>query len=101
VVIKTKKEVVELWLRDVPPDKVFWFRDGRMVKNLDELDTTLGEMPEETFYCHVTGGKNDFSNWVSDVVGDVTLANQFQKATTQAATARRVETRLNWIETRL
>jgi len=35
MVTKTKKEVAELWLRDVPPDKVFWFHDGRMAKNLD------------------------------------------------------------------
>jgi hypothetical protein len=97
MVTKTKKEVAELWLRDVPLDEVFWFHDGGMVKNLDELATTLREMPEETFHYHVMGDKNDFSNWVRDVIGDVTLANQLQKATTQATAARRVETRLNWL----
>jgi hypothetical protein len=97
MVTKTKKEVAELWLRDVPPDKVFWFHDDRMVKNLGELATTFREMPEETFHYHVMEDKNDFSNWVRDVIGDVTLANQLQKATTQATAAHRVETRLNWL----
>jgi len=101
MVTKTKKEVAGLWLRDVPPDKVFWFHDGRMVKNLNELATTLREMPEETFHYHVTGDKNDFSNWVRNVIGDVTLANQLQKATAQATAARRVEMRLNWLRARL
>ncbi len=101
MVIKIKKEVAELWLRDVPQDKVFWFHDGKVVKNLDELATTLREMTEETFQYHATGDKNDFSNWVRDVVGDVTLANQLQKATIQATAARKVETRLNWLRARL
>jgi len=101
MITKTKKEVVELWLKDVPPDKVFWFHDGRRVKNLDELATTLREMPEETFHYHVTADKNDFGNWVRDVIGDVTLANELQKATTQARAARRVEMRLNWVKAKL
>jgi hypothetical protein len=50
MVTKTKKEVAELWLRDVPLDKVFWFHDGRMLKNVGELATALREMPEETFH---------------------------------------------------
>ena len=101
MVIKTKKEVAELWLRDVRHDKMFWFHDGRMVKNLDELATTLREMAEETFHSHVAEDKNDFSHWVRDVIGDVTLANQLQKATTQATSARRVEMRLNWVKAKL
>lgn len=60
MVTKTKKELAELWLRDVPQDKVFWFHGGRMAKNLDELSTTLREMPEETFQYHATGGKKRF-----------------------------------------
>lgn len=98
---KTKKEQGELWLRDVQQDKVFLFHNGKAVKNLGELATTLREMPEETFHYHATGAKNDFSNWVRDVIGDVTLANQLQKATTQTTAVRRVETRLNWLKAKL
>jgi hypothetical protein len=101
MVTKTKKELAELWLRDVPQDKVFWFHDGRMAKNLDELATTLREMTEETFQYHATGDENDFSKWVRDVIGDVTLVNQLQKATTHTTAARRVEMRLNWLRARL
>jgi hypothetical protein len=101
MVIKTKKEVAEMLLEDVLPDMVFWFHDGRMVKNLDELATTLREMTEETFYYYVTGGKNDFGNWVRDVIGDLILTRQWKKATTQATAACRVETRLNWLRARL
>jgi len=72
-----------------------------MAKSLDELATTLREMAEVTFHYHVTGDKNDLSNWVGDVIGHLTLTGQLRKATTQATAARRVEMRLNWIKTRL
>lgn len=98
---KIEKTTVELWLRDVGQDKVFWFHDGRTAKNLDELASMLRGIGEETFQHHVLAGHNDFSNWVKDVIEDITLANQLQKATTQAAAARRVEMRLDWLKAKL
>ncbi|MFP3879592.1 MAG: DUF5752 family protein [Dehalococcoidia bacterium] len=99
--VKIQKPIIELWLRDVPENKAFWFHNGRTAKNLAELASALREIREETFEHHVLGDRNDFSNWVKDVIGDVTLANQLQKAATQAAAARRVETRLDWLKARL
>jgi hypothetical protein len=96
-----KKGIAKSWLADVPVDKVFWCHDGRMVKNLEELAAALWEMSEETFRHHGTGDKNDFSNWVRDVIGDGTLANQLQKATTRTTAARKVETRLDWLKAKL
>ena len=101
MVAKINKEADKLWLRDVPHDKVFLFRDGRMVRNLDKLTTTLREKVEEMFKYLVAGDKDDFSNWVRDVIGDVTLANELQKATIQTTAAHRVDMRLNWLEARL
>lgn len=98
---KAEKEMARLWLGDVPPDKVFWFHDGRTVKNLDEFAKALLEIPEETFRHHVAKDKNDFTNWIRDVIGDVTLAKELRKAATQATAARKVETRLNWLRVRL
>ena len=46
-------------------------------------------------------GKSDFSNWVRDVIGDGTLANQLQKAMTETTAARKVEVRLDWLKARL
>ncbi len=90
----TKKGVTPAWLGDVPPDKVFWCHDGRVMKNLAELAAALLEMSEETFCYHVTKDKNDFHNWVRDVIGDVTLAKELQRTATRATAARKVELRL-------
>jgi hypothetical protein len=101
VVMVTNEEMYKSWLANVAQDKVFWRHDGVVVKNLDELAAALREMSEETFRYHATGDKNDFSNWVRDVIGDGTLANQLHKAMTQATAARKVETRLGWLKARL
>ena len=98
MVTKTEEEVATLWLNDVSHDKVFRFHDGRTVKNLAELATALSEIPEETFHHHVTVDKNDFSNWVRDVIGDVPLANQLKRVTTQTTTTRKVKARLDWLK---
>jgi len=95
------KETYRSWLSDVPDDKVFWRHDGGVIRNLEELATALRQMTEETFHYHATADKNDFSKWVRDVIGDVTLSNQLKKATTQSTAARRVEMRVNWLKARL
>jgi len=81
-------------LRDVPQDKVFWCHDGRVLKNLDELAAALQEMSEETYHNHVTAGKNDFSAWVWDVIGDRTLASELQRAVMRNSAAEVVKARL-------
>ena len=77
----TKKCMASLWLGNVPKDKVFVCYGGSVVKNMDELAAALRVMSTETFRYHVTGIKNDFSTWVRDVIGDVTLARQLQEVT--------------------
>lgn len=99
--VMIKKNVVRLWLENVPQDKVFLCHDGRVVRNMDELVAALRDMSEETFRYHATGEKNDFGAWVGDVVGDVTLANQLKKAADSATSARKAELRLAWLKQRL
>ncbi len=65
-------------LKDVPEDKVFWANDGGVIKNLRELAPALKKMHADTFSHHVNSEKNDFSNWVRDVVGDQELAEELK-----------------------
>ena len=90
----TIKKLNRSWLGDATDDKLFWCHDGRVLRNLDELAAALNEMAEETYLYHANIEKNDFSNWVRDVIGDATLAGQLTKAATQKAAARKVDMRL-------
>lgn len=81
----------EGYLADVPQEHVFWCCDGRILRNLRELCDALGAMSDEAFAYHVNAAKNDFHNWVKDVIKDETLAGDLLKAA-NAGTAVRVVT---------
>lgn len=70
------------YLADVPQEYVFWCCDGRILKNLRELCDALSAMSEDTFAYHVNAAKNDFHNWVKDIIKDDVLASNLLKAAT-------------------
>ena len=63
-------------LADCTPEKEFWVCDNRKLKNLNELATALKEMDDNVFAAHNNEEKKDFSNWVSNVLGDKKLAEE-------------------------
>jgi hypothetical protein len=90
----TKPEVKKL-LSDVPDDKRFWSCDGQLLRNMSELETYLKAISHDTFHYHVNESKNDFGNWVKDVMGDEKLAQALQKSKTQTQAARCVSDRVS------
>jgi hypothetical protein len=98
---KITKSVAVKMLGDVPGENWFWCYDGRVLKNLQELETALKEMGEETFRYHASEAKNDFSNWVKDVIGDEKLSGDLRKSTTGAQAAKKVADRIAWLKKKL
>lgn len=86
--------MAEKRLGDVEPEKRFWCHDGRVLKNLQELEMALREMSGETFRHHSSADRNDFANWVKDVIGDEELSRVLRKSVTQLQTAKRVADRI-------
>ena len=93
--------MAEKWLGDVPQEKQFWCRDGRILKNLLELEVALKQMTEETFQYHSNETKSDFSKWVRDVIGDEELSKNLQKSTTRLQAAKSVTDRVTWLNSRI
>ncbi|MBD3354834.1 hypothetical protein GF361_02525 [Candidatus Woesearchaeota archaeon] len=60
----------------IKPANYFILKDGTVIKNLFELSKQLDKMPEEVFSHHVNENRNDFYNWVKDVVKDKSLARK-------------------------
>lgn len=89
------KETADKLLGNVPSDKVFWLCDGQTLQNLGDLDRVLKGMKKEVFQHHVTKDKNDFKNWVNDIVGDTELAAKLDKAKTKSAITKAVKSRIN------
>ena len=97
---KITKSAAKKMLGNVPEEKVFWCSHGKVLKNMPELETALKEMSEETFSYHSNEIKNDFSNWVRDVIGDEKLAGDLWVSTTQAQAARSVSDRVAYLKRR-
>ncbi len=72
-----------------PDDKCFWTTDGKILKNLDELQMAFGTMGEEVFLHHVNQEKNDFADWVEQVLEDRACASALRKSK-EPATAKAV-----------
>lgn len=70
-------------LLNTAPDKRFWMRDGRVLKNLFELSRAFEEMSEDTYRYHANDSKNDFSNWVSGVFEEQKLAKRLGETKTK------------------
>ncbi|MBN2518101.1 MAG: hypothetical protein JXB14_04605 [Candidatus Altiarchaeota archaeon] len=58
------------------PDTFFYTRDGRVLKSLWELIAYLNECENESFEHHVNLDKNDFADWIRDVIRDEELAEE-------------------------
>lgn len=98
--VKYTRLVVENILANTPEDKRFWCHDGQEFRNLQELAAGLNVMTEETYAYHANETKNDFSNWMRDVIGDEVLSRQLLSAT-KAEAAKFVADRVAWLKGRL
>jgi len=94
------KEIAGKMLGEVPDGKQFYCADGRVIKNMSELELALKEMSEETFYYHSSETKTDFSNWVRDVIGDEKLSRDLQKSTDRAQAVKKVADRVAWLRSK-
>jgi len=91
---KLTREAAQKILSNTSAEKRFFCKDGQVMKNLTELEAALKEMNDETFRYHANEKKNDFSNWVKDVIGDDDLAKELRKCSTRARAAKVVSSRI-------
>ncbi len=66
----------------VDQEKAFYLSNGKVLNSLRALYDEIHHMPDVVFFHHVTPERNDFANWVKEVIGDKTLATKVAKAGT-------------------
>ena len=99
--VRVTKSIAAKRLGDVPEEKRFWCQDGQVLKSLPELESTLRGMGEDTFRHHASEARNDFSNWVKDVIGDDKLASDLGKSKTRMQAAKNVADRIAWLKNKI
>ena len=68
-------------LRDVPKRNSFKLHKTEIeINNLFELADALEIMSDESYNHHVSSSRNDFANWVRDIVKDEELSIALHKA---------------------
>jgi hypothetical protein len=100
-IVKISKEEANRRLGYVPDEKRFWCQDGKVVKSLKELEKALNDMSDETFHYHAGEGRNDFTSWIGDVVGDNKLANDLSKAKSRMQASKAVAQRISFLQSKL
>lgn len=84
--IKTKVNELNRLLKElkfyqnVSEEYSFYLKDGRIIRNLKELLDILKNIDKGTFKHHVNANKNDFSNWIKDVLNEHELAEKIKKS---------------------
>lgn len=63
----------------VDDGRFFYVSNGLVLKSLRELINALHSIPDEIFYFHVNSEKNDFANWVNDVLNRRDIADNIRK----------------------
>ena len=82
---KTKKII------NVSDEHCFWSCDGSIARNLEDLKNVLLKMDKKCFIYHVNKEKNDFANWVKEVLGDDSLSNKLRKIKTIKTTVKVID----------
>ena len=95
------KDSFEILISDVPNHKIFYCCDGSCFKNLEELQKALKKMNLETFKCHVNSKKNDFANWIYDVIGDINLSKNLREIFDSKIAAKKLKVRINYIKKKI
>jgi len=88
-------KTANVMVTDVPVEFVFYCNNGNVLRNMNELASELKSMSDETYSYHANMEKNDFMNWVRDIIKDETLAINLQKARSRSQAARAVTDRVN------
>jgi len=70
----------------------FWVHNGPIIRDLRELHEAIRDtMTDEQFTHHVSKEKNDFAQWVADVLEDDTCAKALRRVRTRKSTQKALE----------
>lgn len=86
------------FLENVPEKYAFYLRDGRKLLNLRQLAAALADMEYYVWQHHVGAGRNDFHNWIRDIVLDLELAQRILTARSSSEAEAIVKQRIAELE---
>lgn len=95
------KQDSERLLASVPEEYTFKCQGGRILRNMQELAEALATMTDDTFAFHSNVERNDFSNWVRDIIEDEKLARDLKKSPDKTQASKAVQERITFLTSKL
>jgi len=95
--MRLNKKLAKKILKNVNKKNKFFCSNGEVFSNLDDLKKGLEKMDNKTFLHHARKGKNDFSNWIKECIGDVRLADGLV-GLNKKSSSKKIESRITYIE---
>jgi hypothetical protein len=80
------------------PEEMFMTNDGRSIRNLWELKHFLETALDHSINYHFHGNRNDFHEWVREVIMDIELADLIWKAGCREEILEHVSERISYLE---
>jgi len=96
----TAKEAEHI-LRDVKGKAVFQLHMGASINSLKDLAEALDIMASKTYGHHVTSSRNDFANWIREVLDDEDLADAVKKCKGKESVLKKIDERIEALEYKL
>ncbi len=95
--MKLNKKLAERILDNVKEENRFYCNDGKSFSNLYDLQKEIMDMDDDIFSHHSEQGRNDFSNWVQDCLGDSKLAEELI-GLDKRSSLKKIGARISYIE---
>ncbi len=97
MVRKLTSQVAQQLLADVDERVSFYVSDEITIRNLSELYDVLVSMSDEQFAHYRNNEKNDFYQWVYNIINDKMLANELARAKSKQTTLKRIKARVAFL----
>jgi hypothetical protein len=82
----------------ISPEQYFYVSDGSVLKSLNDFVLKMKNISSDSFAHHVNAEKNDFANWIREVLKDGKLALSVSKAKSPTDVLSAIQKRLSSIE---
>lgn len=81
----------------VPEPVGFWLCTNKKLLTLKELALALEDITDDVFRYHVNRDKNDFENWIRDIIQDKELAREISRIKTKETLTRKIFERVDML----
>ena len=95
--MRLNKKLAKKIIGNVNKENKFFCSNEEVFSNLKNLKKGIEKMDNKIFSHHAQKGKNDFSNWVKECIGDVRLADGLI-GLSKKSSSKKIESRITYIE---